>query len=220
MDNDGRRRTIRNLKKNRIIYGRMVQRWFLLHLSVGCHIFFSILLIIIVKCLFILAAVSPHILASLAVKGRRRIGSISVGIKTGFFTCTEMLTQGIFLCGKTLWFRCYDQAARQFFFLVTCLWILRCEGIYKLCPFVSSTNGMAWISVIGPRAYFSKIQKKVPNNASETSNCIIFEVIKRRTQCNVCSLCVTIIGKRRNFELLLLSDEDCQWRKKGEKRKR
>jgi hypothetical protein len=35
-----RRRAIRNLKKNSIIYGRMVQRWFLLHLSVGCHIFF------------------------------------------------------------------------------------------------------------------------------------------------------------------------------------
>ena len=115
MDNDGRR-TFRDLKKNRIIYGRMVHRWFLLHLSVGCHIFFAILLIIIVKCLFILAAVSPYILASLVVKGRRRIGSISVGIKTGFFTCTEMLTQGIFLCGKTLWFRCFRSSCATIFF--------------------------------------------------------------------------------------------------------
>jgi hypothetical protein len=101
-DEDGE--SIRNLKKNRIIYGKdgPAERWFLLHLSVGCHIFFpfflyagfftslSILLIIIVKCLFILAAVFPaHI--SLAISrhegvGRRRTSTedFSVGIKTGF----------------------------------------------------------------------------------------------------------------------------------------
>jgi hypothetical protein len=161
--------SIRNLKKNRIIYGRMVQRWFLLHLSVGCHIFFlsffmllfslSILLIIIVKCLFILAAVFPaHI--SLAIS--RREGVEEEGFDRRFFCgnqnrissllhgekiCSARSTQGMFSAEKLLRSRRGESESRRMFvrsscatifpFLVTCLCTLRCEGISCLCPFVS-----------------------------------------------------------------------------------
>lgn len=95
---------------------------------------------------------SPRIsLPSLAVnERRRRIRKDSVGIKTGFFflhvqkmLCFVDAIEGIFLVRKnSLAGRrgdVCDQAARQFF-LLWCLCILRCEGIFTgfVCPFVSA----------------------------------------------------------------------------------
>lgn len=101
----------------------MVQAWFLLHLSVGCHIFFLhlILLIIIVKCLFILAAVSPARI--LVPRGEKKKAS-----KNAFlWESKQDSCQGeecwrneeFFWCGKhsreRYGFLLEDQAARQFF---------------------------------------------------------------------------------------------------------
>jgi hypothetical protein len=110
--------------------------------------FISFFVIIIVKCLFILAAVFLHILAiSRREKGRRGDSlAFFCGNQNRIFSLPQEIcwrNTEFFWCGKILWSRdVCDQAARQFFFwfafMVTCLCILRCERIYFSVPFVST----------------------------------------------------------------------------------
>lgn len=79
----------------------MVQPWFLLHLSVGCHNFFLHLILLIVKCLFILAAVFLHILAISRREWKKKLQrNIFCGNQNRIFLlCLDARN---FQCGKTL----------------------------------------------------------------------------------------------------------------------
>lgn len=99
-----------------------------------------ILLIIIVKCLFILAAVFLRISPWTPATRRSSEKYFSVGIKTGFFHSSltrDALTQGMcFWCGKTMVGRCFAIKLRVIFFW--CLCILRCE----FCVLLSQASRM------------------------------------------------------------------------------
>lgn len=144
MDNEGNR----NLKKNRIIYGRMVQRWFLLHLSVGCHNFFLRLILLIVKCLFILAAV---FLISLAISRREaeeeaREEYIFCGNQNRIFLLC--LDAEEFFCAEKLSLleRCLPSSCDddEFFSFADIMMFMDIEvwGNSVLCPFVSARERM------------------------------------------------------------------------------
>lgn len=109
-----------------------------------------ILLIIIVKCLFILAAVSPHILAVFFTAKKKDWKYFSVGIKTGFFYLLDespSVVRGIFLVRKNLAGsgRCLRSSCATIFscsldgdmFMHIEVW-----GNLFLCPFVSRMHGL------------------------------------------------------------------------------
>lgn len=110
--------------------------WFLLHLSVGCHIFYSILLIIIVKCLFILAAASllayPCHLSPWWRRRRNDRGKILWESKQDFWCCCVLVDaiEGIFLVRKNSPEMFAIKLRDSFFFLSFSFLFFHGENVY------------------------------------------------------------------------------------------
>lgn len=136
---------------------------------------------------------------------RRRIESISVGIKTGFFHVPKYCWRKEFFCAENI--LCRRSSCATAFFSGDMF--MHIEVLGNLCPFVSRLLPMGWIFKVWTKRSLlliiiyirSKpssdefscrflIPKKANKETQNSRSCVTFRSVRRRAlHVNVCSLC-------------------------------